>query len=358
MAKNYYDILGVPKNASKEDIKKAFRKLAHEYHPDKKGGNEEKFKEVNEAYSILSDDSKRAQYDTYGSGFQSGGNSGFNPNDFSGFDFSQFTQGNGQGFEFDLGDIFGDFFGNRQTKRTPRGKDISMDVEISFEESVFGAEKDIKLHTAIKCELCNGSGTKKGTSFDTCTICNGKGKIQEIRRSIIGSFSTVRTCEECLGTGKIPKEKCSTCKGKGILKKDRIIKVRIPAGIENGEIVRVHEMGEAIQAGNSGDLYIKVHVKEHPLFEKEGINLVMNLSIKVSDAILGKEIPIQTLDGTINLKIPEGTQFGEILRIKGKGIPYGTNNRGDLLIRVIIDIPKKTSRDVKKIVEDLREKGV
>ncbi len=359
MAKDYYQILGVDKKASKEEIKKAFRKLAHEFHPDKKGGNESKFKEVNEAYSVLSDDSKRSQYDAYGNAFtgNGGASGGFNPNDFVDFDFSQFTKGGG-GVEFDLGDIFGDFFGGSSRTKVKRGRDISLDITISFDESVFGVERKVLLHKVAGCPTCTGSGAKPGSEMETCKTCNGNGKIREVRRSVIGSFSSVRTCDDCNGTGKVPKEKCETCHGKGVLKRDQEIQVRIPVGIENGEVVRLSGMGEAVAGGTAGDLYIKIHVEKHPVFHKEGNDLVMSLRIKLSDALLGAEFPIKTLDGEIKIKVPEGITFGEILRVKGKGVPNRNNRRGDLLVKIIIDLPKKLSRDVKKTIEDLRSKGV
>jgi len=359
MGKDYYKILGLEKNASKDDVKKAFRKLAHQYHPDKKGGDEVKFKEASEAYDVLSDDSKRSQYDTYGSNGPGGaGAGGFNPNDFSGFDFSGFNNGNGAGVEFDLGDIFGDFFGGRGGgNQTKKGRDISVDVEITFEESVFGVDREIRLNRVSACQTCSGNGAKKGTELNTCSVCNGKGKVSEVRRSIIGSFQTVRTCDTCHGTGKIPKEKCETCKGGGVTKREEIIKVSIPSGLESGEMLRMNGQGEALAGGVTGDLYIKVHVKPHKLFQKSGADLVMDLSVKLSDAILGAEREIQTLDGNITLKIPESLGIGQILRVKGKGVPYG-NKRGDILVRTHIDIPNKISKDVKKLVEELRDKGV
>jgi len=359
MSKNYYETLGVDKKANKDDIKKAFRKLAHEHHPDKKGGDEKKFKEMSEAYAVLSDDQKRSQYDSYGSA-GAGGNpgGGFNQGDFSGFDFNGFNQG-GAGVEFDLGDIFGDFFGGgRGRNQVKRGRDISVDVEVSFEDSVFGAKRDVKINKASTCATCDGSGAKKGTELRTCTVCNGQGKVNETRRSIIGSFSTVKTCENCHGIGKIPNEKCETCKGKGIVHKDETISLDIPAGIATGETMRAPGRGEAIQGGVNGDLYINIHVKPHKLFTRSGYDLVMSLPVKLSDALLGTTSEIQTLDGAISLTIPEGIAFGEILRVKQKGVPRSDGKRGDILVRIQIELPKKLSRDAKKIIEDLREKGV
>lgn len=355
MAKDYYAILGVQKGASQDEIKKAFRKLAHEHHPDKKGGNEARFKEISEAYAVLSDEKKRAQYDSFGSGFSSQG-SGFNPNDFAGFDFSQFTNGQG-GFEFDLGDIFGDFFGSGRG-RAPRGSDISVDIDVTFSEAVFGVNKEIRIQKIGTCETCSGTGAKKGTQLDTCKACNGKGKLHEVRRSILGSFSTVRTCETCGGSGKIPKENCEICKGKGIHKQDETINIEIPPGINNGEMIRMSGMGEGIRGGNPGDLYIRVHVQKHPYFVKDGPHLRMNLKIKLTDTLLGASHTIETLDGRTTITIPEGALHGDVIPIKGKGVPYTSNKRGDILITLIVQTPKKLSKDVKKIVEELRDKGV
>lgn len=353
--KDYYEILGIDKKASKEDIKKAFRTLAHKYHPDKKTGDDAKFKEINEAYSVLSDDQKRAQYDQFGS---AGPNSGFaGGQGFNGFDFSQFTQG-GNGFEFDFGDIFGDVFGGGSRRQQKRGRDISVDIELTFEEAVFGVERNMLLNKVSKCDICAGTGGELGSELITCETCNGKGSIREMKRTFFGQFESVATCEVCAGKGKVPKVKCKTCHGHGILKRETEIKVKIPAGIDNGEMIRLSGAGEAVASGQSGDLYIKVYVKKHPTFKKEGNNLLMDLPIKLTDAILGGEQVIKTLDGDIKLKIPEGVAFGEILRVKGKGVPYEKYGRGDILIKVNIQIPKKISKEAKKSIETLKKEGI
>lgn len=364
MAKNYYDILGINKSASKEEIKKAFRRLAHQYHPDKSGGNADKFKEVNEAYTVLSDDQKRAQYDTYGQTF-AGSNSG-GPSDggfggFEGFDFSGFQNAGGfsaEGFgsQFDLGDIFGEFFGGRRS-RVRRGRDISIDVELSFEESIFGGERTIVLNKISECSVCKGSGARQGSERVECKICNGKGKIHEIKKSIFGSFEMSRSCDECGGTGKVPKERCLACGGAGVFKKEEDIRIKIPQGIDNGEMIRLSGAGEAVPHGTAGDLYIKVHVRKHKIFRKEGSNLLMNLDVKVTDAILGANYEIETLDGKQILEIPQGSNSGDILRLKGKGVPYG-RNRGDILVYLNIKIPKKISKAAREAVEKLKQEGV
>jgi molecular chaperone DnaJ len=365
MSKDYYDTLGIAKNASKEDIKKAFRTLAHKYHPDKKGGDEQKFKEVNEAYSVLSDDKKRAEYDTYGrvfNGGQNGGGAGFDPSGFGGFegfDFSNFNFGGAEGgFDFGgVGDIFGDIFGGR-TERTKRGRDISIDIELSFAESIFGAERRVLLRKAVSCEHCHGKGGEPGTTEKTCPVCNGKGKIRETRRSFLGSFSTVRNCEECAGSGKVPEKKCVVCAGSGIVKKEKEIVIKVPSGIEDGEMIRLSGEGETASKGVSGDLYVKVHVKKHSNMYKEGSNLHMDLRVKLSSALLGDEYTVATLDGDIKVKIPEGIHHGEILRVRGKGVPIERVKRGDLLIRIQIDLPAKLSKEAKHLVEELKKEGI
>lgn len=362
--KDYYNILGVDKKASKEEIKKAFRTLAHKYHPDKKGGDAEKFKEVNEAYTVLSDDQKRAQYDMYGQTFAGGaGNgSGFQSNwqNFGGFDFSEVFRNGATGFsaeDFDLGDIFGEFFGGGRKSRVKRGRDISIDVELEFEEAIFGVERVFLINKVSVCQICNGSGAKHGTEMIECKTCNGKGRIREIKRSIFGSVEVSKVCEVCNGAGKVPKEKCSTCNGLGILKREEEIKVKIPAGIDNGEMIRLSGMGEAVKGGITGDLYIKTHVKKHKTFRKEGSDLVMNLDVKLSDALLGAEYDIHTLDGLSKLKIPEGINTGEVLQIKGKGVP-SSRGRGDILVHIRVTLPKKLSKSAREAIFKLREEGV
>jgi molecular chaperone DnaJ len=369
MAKNYYDILGVGKSASKDEIKKAFRTLAHKHHPDK-GGDAEKFKEINEAYSVLSDDSKKAQYDQFGSvganGFAGGGGGFGGGQGFDGFDFSQFSQGFGGGqggaqFEFDLGDIFGDVFGGGgggRTKQQVRGRDISVDIELSFEDSIFGVDRTMLLNKMSNCDNCSGTGAEKGSVTETCSTCNGKGTIREVKRSIFGQFESLKACETCKGKGTIPKTKCHVCKGNGVLKKQSEIKVKIPAGIENGEMIRLSGAGEAISGGNPGDLYIKVYVKKHANFRKEGNDLVMDLRIKLTDALLGMNYPIKTLDGEVSLKIPEGIKPGHFLKITGRGVPYGSGKRGNILVKVDVVYPEKLSKEAKKKIEELKKEGI
>lgn len=358
--KDYYKILGVSKSADKEDIKKAFRKLAHEHHPDK-GGNAEKFKEANEAYSVLSDDKKRSQYDAYGS---AGSASGFGGGQyqgqggFEGFDFSGF-QG-AQNVDFDLGDIFGDLFTRRSSgRRAPKvGRDISIDLELSFSESIFGAEKTIRLTKDSKCKVCDGTGAEKGTQMSSCPNCGGQGVIQETKNSFFGPMVTEKVCDVCEGSGKIPKNKCSDCHASGVVRKEESFTVKIPADINDGESVRLTGAGESLKGGYSGDLYIKIRVKKDPLFKKEGKNLVTELNIKLTDAVLGAKYSLKTLDGEIELKVPEGAEFGQILRIKGKGVPISSDRRGDLLVKLNIKIPTRLSKQAKKDFENLKGEGL
>lgn len=357
-SKNYYEILGVSKTASQDEIKKAFRKLAHEHHPDKTGGDDKKFKEASGAYNVLSDEKKRQQYDTFGSA-DAGGFGGGQGGGFGGFDFSGFSQGGGQ--EFDLGDIFGEFFGGGgrgRRQQTPRGNDISIDIELTFKESIFGVEKDIHLNTMSKCEHCKGTGGEPNTEIVTCGKCHGDGTIRETKNSIFGSFATQRTCPDCNGTGKIPKQKCKVCHGHTVHRKEHSLKVKIPSGIENGEMVRLSGAGETAPHGTTGDLYIRAHVRPHKEIRKEGSNLVMKLLVKLTEALLGGERLIETLDGQLTLKIPAGVYFGEILRLKEKGVPVEGRRRGDLLVHVEIELPKKVSKSAAKLIEELKREGI
>ncbi len=351
MPKNYYEILGVEKTASKDDIKKAFRKLAHKYHPDKKGGDAEKFKEVNEAYSVLSDERKRAEYDSYGRVFSEGGSG-------SATDWEDLVRNfGGAGINFDVGDIFNEFFGAGR-ERAHRGRDISIDLELTFQESIFGTERNILLGKTTVCETCKGNGAAPGSEMLTCSVCNGRGKIHETKRSFFGSFSTVTTCGNCHGRGKVPKQKCPTCHGVGVRRKETDVALRIPAGIEDGEVIRLSGGGEAVANGSAGDLYVKVHVKKHPLFIKEGNNLVTTLRIKLSTALLGGEYHLQSLDGEMTVKIPAGVSIGEILRVRSKGVPYEKSKRGDLLIKLHIELPTTLSKEARVLVEELKKEGI
>ena len=352
--KNYYDILGIDKTASADDVKTAFRTLAHKYHPDKKGGDESKFKEVSEAYAILSDKKRRAEYDTYGRTFQSDGGG------FSGFDFSQFSRDfDGQGFEFDLGDVFSEFFaGNRGGGGGRRGRDISIDIELSFKESVFGVERRVLLSKISPCVACGGFGASPNSKKHTCTSCNGKGEIKETRSTFFGRFTSNKTCAECRGQGSVPDSPCAECRGNGVLKREEEIRITVPAGVSAGEMIRMPRMGEAVPFGTPGDLYVKLHVAPDNVFMREGTHITMTLSIKLTDALLGAEYKIKTLDGEETVRIPAGVTHGELIRIKGRGVPTNRGNRGDLLIRVAIGLPKKLSPEAQKLIERLKKEGM
>jgi len=352
--KDYYTILGLEKGASKDEVKKAFRKKASEYHPDKKTGNEEKYKEVTEAYAVLGDEKKKAEYDTYGQSFAGGGGGG---QGFGGFDFSGFQQGGGgQGFEFDLNDVFQNFgFGGGQ--QTQRGRDVSVDINLNFKESIFGVTRKLLITKNNTCETCDGTGAKKGTQMDNCTTCGGQGKVRENRNSIMGSFTTVRECSPCHGTGKVPKERCGACAGVGVARTEEETSIKVPAGIQNGEVIRMTGRGEAIPSGQPGDLYIKVHVEGHQTIRRDGSNLATNLPIKLTDALLGGTYTVETLDGNTDIKIPAGIAHGELIRIKGKGVP-SEYSRGDFMVKISIETPKKLSRKARKLVEELREEGI
>jgi molecular chaperone DnaJ len=355
MNKDYYNILGISKNAPKEEIKKAYRKLAHKYHPDKTGGNEAKFKEINEAYYVLSDEKRRSEYDRYGKVFSGlGEQGGFGG--FEGFDFSNFSS------DFpDLSEIFGDFFGFSETSRSTRnrrGRDISIDLEVGFEEASFGTTRKILLTKPGVCDTCNGGGAAIGSVLKTCSYCQGSGKIHETKRSFFGTFTALKICEHCSGAGKIPSKKCRNCKGAGIVKKPEEISVEIPSGIYDNEMIKLSGKGEAVNHGIPGDLYIKIHVKPHSVFKREGNNLIMDLDIPLSEALLGGEKKIKTLDGELKVKVPAGINCNEILRIKNKGIPYKQGGRGDLMIKILVKIPKNLSRKSKKLIEELKKEGI
>ncbi|MFA6485347.1 MAG: molecular chaperone DnaJ [Parcubacteria group bacterium] len=368
---DYYNILGVSKGSSDDEIKKAYRKLAHKYHPDKAGGDEKKFKEINEAYQVLSDKSKREQYDRFGKtfeggGFSAGGGSAYG-GDFSGFDFSNFSrqQGGGINFEFggeDLEDIFSNFFGGgrgRAQARKKRGQDIQVDVEIDFLEMIRGTEREINIRKNTTCDRCAGTGGDPGSEQKTCPVCKGAGRVQKTSRSFLGSFSQVTTCPECQGEGKIWEKKCSKCKGAGRTQENQTIKIKIPAGIENGGVISVSGVGEAGEKGASaGDLYINVHVRSHPKFVRHGLDIHSEETISFSLAALGGEISIETVDGQLILKIPAGTQSGEIFRIKEKGVPeVRGRGRGNQMVKIIVTIPRKLTREQKELIEKLGKTG-
>lgn len=359
--KDYYKILGIERRAGKEEVKKAYRKLAHQHHPDKKGGDEAKFKEINEAYYVLGDDSRRAQYDQTGRTSFGGGGGG--PQGQGGFDFEdiwrQFGGARGQGgFQGgDFADIFGDIFGFGGGERVKRGADIAVDIELPFAEAAFGTMRKISLRKTSACADCKGSGAKAGAGMARCEICNGSGTVRESRRSLFGSFTALSECSRCRGKGETPKESCANCRGEGILRREETIEIAIPAGIDHGEMIRVTGAGEAVAGGKAGDLYVRVHVRPDSRFRREGMNLIADMDITLSDAVLGTEKVLETLDGKVKIEIPAGTNSGEMLRIRSRGIPKA-QGRGDLLIRITVKTPKKLSRRGRELMEELRREGL
>ncbi len=350
MPKDYYQLLGISKSASQEEIKRAFRKLAHQHHPDKKGGDEAKFKEINEAYQVLGDEKKRAQYDQFGSAaFEQGGygNAGQGFGGFSGF------QGGGFGFE-DLGDMFGDMFGSRQ-QRTPRGNDIQIDAEIAFRDSVFGVEKTISVTKLSACERCVGTGGEPGTEMETCKTCKGSGVEVSVQRTILGTIQSKHTCSQCSGSGEIPKKTCTSCHGSAVERKQKTLHVTIPAGVEHGAILRVRGEGEFIKGGQPGDLFVRVFVKQDKRFAREGFDLYSEARIGFTQAALGDTIEIETVDGRVELKIPSGTQSETQFRLRGKGV-QSSRGSGDQLVIVHVVTPKKLDKHQRHLFEELKLK--
>ena len=363
MGKDYYEILGVGRGASEDEIKKAYRKLAHKHHPDKAGGDEAKFKEINEAYQVLSDKQKRGQYDRFGEAFSAGGQQG----GFGGF--SGFPGGD-QNFEFNFGgsgfdDIFGDIFsgfsgGGFSGSRRKRGTDIGVDLEISFEEMARGTEKEIELYKGVSCSVCKGSGVEPGSKLKTCEKCKGAGTIKIQKKTFLGSFVQVVPCDECHGAGKVPEKKCSRCGGDGRIKDTARIRVFIPAGIKDGQTISVSGAGEAGEAGASpGDLYATVHVKPHRFFTRKGDDIWYVANIPFTIAALGGKIQVPTLNKDVTIKIPTGTSSGKIFKLRGEGLKRLEGfGQGDQLVEVVVDVPRKLDRKQKKILEDLRKLGL
>lgn len=353
MDKDYYNVLGVSKGTPKDEIKKAYRKLAQKHHPDKKGGNENRFKEINEAYYVLGDDKRRSEYDRYGRVFSGTGSQ--QAGGFGDFNFSEFS-GNMSDFSEIFGDIFG--FSGTQGQTRRRGRDIAIDLEMSFEDSVFGTTRKIVLTKLGICDSCGGNMGTPDSVMKTCPICQGVGKIHETKRSFLGTFTASKVCNECRGAGKVPSKKCKKCKGEGVIKGPDEISIEVPSGIYNDEVIKMTGRGEAISNGISGDLYIKIHVEPHTVFKREGNNLTMKLNIPLSEALLGGERIIKIFDHNVKVKIPQGINYGEILRIKGMGIPHKMGGKGDLMIKVLVKLPKNLSRKSRKLIEELRQEGV
>jgi molecular chaperone DnaJ len=354
--RDYYEVLGVSKNSSKDEIKDAYRKLAMQYHPDrnKSPDAEEKFKEISEAYAVLSDDEKRQQYDMLG---HAGFDQRYTPEDiFRGADFDSVFRDLGFG---SFGDIFRSFFGGGFgggfAERINRGQDLVYDLEMTLEEAARGAEKEIEVPRTEKCDVCNGSGASPGTSPRTCPRCNGAGKVQHMRKSSFAMYVQVTPCPTCRGKGMLIDSPCKNCRGTGLVKKRRKISVKVPVGIDDGYQLRLRGEGEMVPNGGSpGDLYVLVHIVPHELFMREGDDLLYALTISYPQAALGAEVSVPTLEGPIAVKIPSGTQPGEVIRLRGKGMPrFRGYGKGDLLVRVGIMVPEKLTQQQRTLLEQL-----
>jgi molecular chaperone DnaJ len=341
--RDYYEVLGISREATEQEIKSAYRKLAIRYHPDKNPGDkdaEEKFKEAAEAYSVLSDPDKRARYERFGHSGLQGGFSGFDPATFG-----------------DFGDIlgeffgFGDIFGTRHRGGPERGADLRYDLKISFREAAFGLKTKIKIPRQDTCGACEGRGTAKGKSPVTCSACHGAGQVRYQQ----GFFSISRTCGQCNGVGRVIRDPCDVCQGRGRVRKEKILEIKIPAGVDNGARLRMQGEGEAgVHSGSSGDLYVVIFVEEHPFFQRQGNNIYCQVPIGIAQAVLGGEITVPTLEGEEKLKIPEGTQSGSVFRIRNKGIvSLGERGRGDQFVTVNVVIPARLSKEQRQIFEAL-----
>lgn len=357
--RDYYEVLGVGKTASDDEIKKAFRKLAVKYHPDKEGGDETKFKEANEAYEVLKDKQKRQRYDQFGhagvGGASGGGSAGGNP--FEGFNF------NGQDINFDFGgggafgDIFSQFFGGgQQTYGPTKGRDVETRVTLEFEEAVFGKEVNLSLNLDDECSHCKGTTVEPGHDMKTCPTCKGAGQQVRVMNTMFGPIQQAVTCPECKGKGKIPEMVCTKCHGSGVERREQTVKVKIPAGIDDGATIRLREHGEAIGGGAKGDLYVHIRVKAHKKFTREGDLILSEEHIDMVNAALGTEIDVETVDGVVTMKIPAGTQSGTDFKLSGHGVPHlRGDSRGAHIVSVLVDTPTKLSKKQRELLEAFQD---
>lgn len=355
--RDYYEVLGVGKNASDDEIKKAFRRKAIEFHPDKEGGDETKFKEVNEAYEVLKDERKRQRYDQFGhAGVGSSAASDGNP--FGGFGGAQ-----GQNINFDfgdmgLGDIFNSFFGGATGggRRAKRGRDIETDVVITFEQAVFGTEVELNLVIDDTCSHCKGSTAEPGHGMKACANCNGSGQVMSVTRTIFGNIQQATICPTCRGSGKVPEKECTVCKGKGTERKNQEVRLKVPAGIDDGATIRLRERGEAMANGPKGDLFVNIRVKAHKHFTREGELILSEEVVSMVDAALGVEIDVDTVDGPVRMKIPAGTQSGTDFKLSGHGVPSlrNSNNRGAHIVTVVVETPRDLNKAQREILEQFQ----
>lgn len=356
MAKDYYKILGVSRSATKDEVKKAYKNLAKKYHPDlnKDPDAADKFKEINEAASILADDQKRANYDRFGTAEATFG-PGF---DFSKFDFSDFGFGR---FDFDsiFDDLFGGGFSFVRPERGRRGADLRYDLEVTLEESALGTTKKITFPRTEICKECNGSGAKSISDIETCNVCNGTGMQRTTRRTAFGIFSTSTTCGRCKGEGRVTKRACATCKGSGFVRKSKKIEVKIPAGVENGSSLRLQGLGQVgDRGGPAGNLYVVVHIKPHEIFERVGDDIYMEIPISFTQAVFGDEITVPTLRGKAKLNIPSGTQTNTIFKMSGKGIPHLNGvGSGSQMVKVIVQTPKRLTKKQRELLQEFAEES-
>ncbi len=352
--KDYYQILGVSKGASTDEIKKAYYKLAHKYHPDK-GGDKEKMKEINEAYQVLSDKEKKSQYDRFGSAFDNtGGN----------FNWAWGSSPDGINFDFeDLEDIFGDLFGHRRSRKRDfkRGRNIKINLEINLEDTLNEIKKVITLEKYVVCKRCQGKGAEPGTKTNQCFSCRGTGEVQEIKRTFLGSFTKWTVCPECKGEGQKPEKPCNVCKGEGKVMGKESINLVIPAGVDSNQMIKVEGRGEAgKKGGKPGDLIIQIRIKPHPIFERRGDDLIISQNITLTQAVLGQKIKIPTLEGKeMSLDVPEGTEHGKILKVPSKGIPrFAGFGRGNLYVKINIKVPNRLTKKQKELLNKLKEEGL
>jgi len=360
--RDYYDVLGVSKSSSPDEIKKAFRRKAVQHHPDR-GGKEADFKEVNEAYEILKDPSKRQRYDQFGhAGVGTSAASDGDP--FAGF--GGFGQG-GDGVNFDfgdlgLGDIFGSFFGGDfgtgGSKKSNRGRDVETSIEITFEQAIFGTDVDLRLNLDDNCEHCKGTTVEPGYALKDCDQCDGSGQIKRVTRTIFGNIQQASTCPKCRGKGKIPEKNCTVCNGSGIQRRQQSINLKVPAGIDDGATIRLRDHGEAIANGPKGDLYVNVKVKSHKKFTREGDLILSSEHLGMIDAALGTEIEVDTVDGPVQMKIPIGTQSGTDFKLSGHGVPHlRGSSRGAHIVTILVDTPTKLSSKQKQLLEQIKKEA-
>jgi molecular chaperone DnaJ len=354
--RDYYEILGVGKNASADEIKKAFRKQAVQHHPDKEGGDESKFKEINEAYEVLKDQSKRQRYDQFGHAGV-GGASGGGGNPFEGFG------GQGQNINFDfgdmgLGDIFSSFFGGgggggRQQRA--RGRDVEVAVDVTFEQAVFGTEVDLNLELDDECEHCKGSTVEPGHEMKKCDECDGHGQVTRVVRTVFGNIQQATICPKCKGAGKVPEKVCTVCHGKGTQRKKTSVGLKVPAGIDDGTTIRLREHGEAVANGPKGDLYVNVRVKPHKKFTREGDLILSEETVGMVDAALGTEIEVDTVDGPVRMKVPAGTQNGTDFKLSGHGVTHlRRETRGAHIVTINVETPTKLSKRQQELLQEFK----